>query len=218
MTATGIIYGDGTTDTVAYASGTDAGQLISITSYTSGTNTYTVPSGATTLFVKCLGGGGGSAGYLESGGAGGYSETLITGLTAGNTIVATVGGGGNGVAYYAGAGSGGTSSFGAYCSATGGRGTNTQWGHTGGQGGLGSGGYVNLYGGGGIGHGNSAAQGAIGRGGASYFGGPTGYNRNTGNSKMNTGAPGAGAPGCRTDDGTTGVAGENGLIIVYAYS
>jgi hypothetical protein len=143
---------------------------------------------------------------------------LITGLTAGNTIVATVGGGGAGVGYYAGAGNGGTSSFGSYCSATGGHGADTQWGHTGGQGGVGSGGYLNTYGGGGTGHGNHHGHAPIGRGGASYFGGCTGYNRNTNNSKMNTGAPGAGAPGARTNDGSIGVNGENGLIIVYAYS
>jgi hypothetical protein len=218
MGPNGVIFSDGTTQ--APTNVADAGDLISVTSYASGTNTYTVPSGCTQMFVRVQGGGGGSAGYLESGGAGGYAEVLIdvrgAGLTAGtSTITATVGGGGGGVGYYAAATDGGTSSFGSYCSATGGYGANRNYSHTGGAGGLGTG-QVHTAGGGGSGHGNSHGYAGMGRGGASYFGGPHGV-RHSGYEQIGPGAPGAGASGGTTDNGGTGRTGANGLVIIYAY-
>ena len=213
--STGIVFSDGTSRSTANV---DTGGLISITSYTSGTNTYTVPAGCKTLFVRLVGGGGGSAGYCESGGAGGYAEKLITGVTAGQTITATVGAGGGGVGYYAAGGTGGTSSFGSYASATGGYGSNSNYSHTGGLGGVGSGGDITLQGGGGTGHANHHGYGGVAKGGASYYGGSFSI-RHYHSTVIGPGAPGAGAPGGITDgNGTTGNSASNGLIVVYAYA
>ena len=68
--SSGITYADSSAQTSAY---TDRGMPISITQFTSG-GTYTVPSNCTTILVQLVGGGGGSAGYNESGGAGGFAE------------------------------------------------------------------------------------------------------------------------------------------------
>lgn len=198
----------------------DSGAIISITTFSS-SGTYTVPSGCTTLFVRVQGGGGGSAGYCESGGAGGYAETFIkvapAGLTPGSsTIAVTVGGGGGGVGYYAAGGAGGTSSFGSYVSATGGRGANNDYSHTGGHGGYGSG-LLQIAGGGGSGHANGHGYGGISKGGAAYFGGPA-ARRHSGNEFIGPGSPGAGAPGGITDGNTSGSNGNSGLVVVYAYA
>jgi len=200
---------------------TDTGSIISITTFTS-SGTYTVPSGAGTLFVRVQGGGGGAASYCESGGAGGYAETYVkvapAGLTPGSsTIAVTVGGGGGGVGYYAAAGAGGTSSFGSYASATGGRGANNDYGHTGGHGGFGSG-LLQLAGGGGSGHANGHSNAGSAKGGASYFGGPSGT-RHSGGEQIGPGAPGSGAAGGVTDGGAGGGhGGASGLVVVYAYT
>jgi hypothetical protein len=211
-----MVYGDGTSQsTTGY--GADHGLLISVTSFSSG-GTYTVPTGANQLYVKLVGGGGGSAGYCESGGAGGYSEGYVNDVSGGQTISVTVGGGGGGVTYYAAAGAGGTTSFGSYFTATGGYGSNSNYNHTGGHGGVGSGGILNIYGGGGTGHGNHHGSGPAGRAGISYFGGPASRRHSSGD-HIGTGAPGTGGTAANTDGagGTTGGGGYGGLVIVYAY-
>jgi hypothetical protein len=76
--------------------------------------TYTVPTGVTAVKVTVVGGGGNGGGVTGQrsgaggGGGGGIAIEYVTGLTPGDTVSVTVGG----VA--------GTSSFGAFCSATGG--------------------------------------------------------------------------------------------------
>lgn len=95
--------------------------------------TFTVPAGVTAVKVTVIGGGGGSGGALwnsywgssQSSGAGGGGTAIkyITGLTPGSTVSVTVGAGGSAGGASSNGGSGGTSSFGAYCSATGGGGT-----------------------------------------------------------------------------------------------
>jgi len=195
------------------------GEIISITSYaTAGTFTWTKPEGCTKITVKVTGGGGGAAGYCESGGAGGYAEKEIdaTNLT---TVTVTVGAGGNSVGYYTGAGNGGTSSFGSFLTATGGYGANQQYSHSGGTGGVGSGGQINLYGGSGTGHGNSHGYYPGGTGGGSFWGGSSTVRRDTTSTKLYTGAWGSGGPGGRTDDGGGGSVayGENGIVVVYSY-
>lgn len=98
--------------------------------------TFTVPASITTIKVQVLGGGGGGNndpyGVVIAGGSGGYVIEYLNGLTPGATVAVTVGAGG------AVGGTGGTSSFGDYCSATGG-GINSP--------GLGSGGNYNQRGG-----------------------------------------------------------------------
>jgi len=90
-----------------------------------GTATFTVPANVTAIEVEVWGAGAGSSagvgGYASAGGGGGgYAKRLITGLTPGATITATVGAGGTGGTLAALPTAGGTSSFGAYVSATGG--------------------------------------------------------------------------------------------------
>jgi hypothetical protein len=217
LTAQGISFNDGstqTTNTLSY----DAGKLVSITQFTS-SGTYTVPSGCYRVLAKVIGGGGGSAGYCESGGAGGYSEALVP-VTPGQQIGVTVGGGGGGVGYYAGAGAGGTSSFGSYCSASGGYGANNNYSHTGGHGGSGSGGFINLTGGGGTGHGNGHGSGGIAKGGYGFWGGPM-ARRHSGAEVIGSGAVGAGAAGGITDSGNNnggGCTANTGMVVVYAYT
>jgi hypothetical protein len=215
-----IQFPDGTTQNLVFDANVETGGLLNTTVYnTAGSFTWTKPVGCTKAHVRVIGGGGGAAGYAESGGSGGYSEKVVD-VTAISTVSVTVGAGGSCVTYYAASGDGGTSSFGSYCSATGGYGSNRNANHTGGIGGLGSGGDINLQGGGGTGHSNGAANGVVGRGGTSFYGGSTTVRRDLVNTKNGNGAPGTGGPGSRTDDGngdTTGRIGEVGIVVVYAY-
>ena len=195
----------------------DTGAPISMTAFTSN-GTYTVPSNCYRVLVQCQGGGGGSAGYCESGGAGGFAEGHFT-VTPNSAIAVTVGGGGALVGYYAGAGAGGSSSFGSYISASGGYGANNNYSHGGGHGGVGSGGQINLYGGTGTGHANHANHCQDGNGGGGYFGGPPASARHHDGSASNYGyALGAGATGNNGDGGHHGSNGAAGLVIVYAYT
>ena len=103
-----------------------------------------------------------------------------------------------------------------YASATGGYGANNNVSHTGGHSGIGSGGQLNLVGGGGTGHQNTGGS-AIGLGGVSYFG--SGYKASHSNNTSNitsTCAGGGGAGG--RDSGYVGSNGGPGLVIVYNYS
>ncbi len=218
MTATGITFSDGSSQTTKFDSASETGGIINITSFTA-SGTWTKPAGCTSVLVKIVGGGGGACGYCESGGAGGYTEKVID-VTAVSTVAVTVGGGGASVNYYAAGNNGGTSSFGAYCSATGGYGANQNASHSGGHGGIGSSGSINLYGGIGTGHTNSAGHWPGGSGGGSVFGSSGVVSRATTSTKLYSGAPGTGGPGGRTNDGgaSLNVAnGEDGLVIVYAY-
>lgn len=221
LTSTGVLLPDATTQSTLYGSAQDQGALISITTYASaGTFTWTKPSNCTVVLVRLVGGGGGAAGYCESGGAGGYTEKVVD-VSAVSTVSVTVGGGGASVGYYTTGADGGTSSFGTYCSATGGYGANRITSHSGGTGGVGSGGDVNLYGGSGTGHANSSGHAPIGLGGSSYFGTSGAINRATTSNKLYNGAPGAGGPGARTNDGSGGAGianGEVGLVIIEAYT
>ena len=169
------------------------------------------------VLVQVVGGGGGSAGYCESGGAGGYAEGAYT-VSPGQSVYVTVGGAGYGVGYYGGGGQGGTSSFGSYISATGGYGANNNWSHASGWGGVGSGGQVTTYGGTGTGHANHGSHSQAGLGGASFFGGCGGVMR--GDSGLNYAGhcPGSGAPGAVCDVGSTGATGAPGMVIVTAYT
>ncbi len=213
LTSTGITYPTGGTQTSSYTA--NRGQPISIQTFTSN-GTYTVPSNCRKILVQIVGGGGGSAGYCEAGGAGGFAEGVFS-VTPGATYAVTIGGGGGGVGYYAAAGRGGTSSFGSLISATGGYGANNNYSHGGGHGGSGSGGQINLDGGTGCGHGNSASHGQPSGGGPSFFGGPGGQYRSTTPSNYSP-ALGSGATGGRTNDGGSGTTGAAGVCVVYAYT
>lgn len=223
LNSSGVTFSDGSTQGTRYDRGNNLGSLINVTTFNA-SGTWSNP-GARYVIVKCVGGGGGSSGYCESGGAGGYAEGLYS-VSGVSSVAVTVGGGGGGTGYYSGSGRGGTSSFGGYCSASGGYGANNNYSHSGGHGGSGSGGQINLDGGAGQGHINSVGSWSGGRGGAGYFGGGAAQVRNHGNlgsgivGKTTHGAPGAGAPGQVADNSnytSHGSNGEDGLVMVYAY-
>lgn len=217
--STGITYSDSTTQLSKYSTAEDKGKLIQVNVYTPNPPYYSYawvkPSGCTRVFVQVVGGGGGSASYCESGGAGGYTERVID-VTGVSTVNVTIGGGGGAVGYYAGAGAGGTSSFGSYCSATGGYGANNNVAHTGGHGGIGSGGDLNIWGGVGTGHGNTGGREAVGRGSPSFWGGPQRASHST-NSPVGTAANGAGGTGGAMQ-AWVGSDGAPGMVVVYSYT
>ena len=142
--------------------------------------TFTVPTGVTACKVTVVGGGGGGGGsHLADragcgGGGGGTAIEWITGLTAGDTVSVTVGAGGTGGGTSASTkdgSAGGTSSFGSYCSATGGQGgVGTIYGTSAYKtdGGLGTGGTFNYRGGAG---GSYVSDPGGGQGGAGGGGG-----------------------------------------------
>lgn len=131
--------------------------------------TWTKPAGCKTVKVIVVGGGGGGRNYTTNnvggGGGGGGAAIEFIDVTATSSATVTVGAAG------AINGSGGTSSFGAFCSATGGAVGNGPSGTvaTGGAGGAGSGGTYNLTGQTG-GTGGRSAWGEAGRGGHSILG------------------------------------------------
>lgn len=192
------------------------GSLKNLYSYT-GNSTYTKSgSDVKMLRVICVGGGGGGRGYHESGGAGGYTERWID-ATSISSVSVTVGGGSGGGYYFGFSGQGGTTSFGSYCSASGGYGANQNRSHAGGHGGVGAGGQINIHGGGGGGHSpghNNQQGGSSGQGGESFFGGG-GAGRHGGNSFNPVAAPGGGGPGgAGNHNGSDGYA---GICLVYEY-
>ena len=101
-----------------------SGQL-SYNLYTSGTTTWTAPTGVTKAKVICIGGGGGGGRFYadEDGGTGGFGGISIGiyTVTPGTGYSAVVGAGGAGSTSGNGS-SGGSSSFGSFLSATGGNG------------------------------------------------------------------------------------------------
>lgn len=218
LSGTQVTYSDATTQTTKFDATNDTGKFIAVNTFTS-TGTWTKASGVNKVFVLVQGGGGGASGHSESGGAGGYAEKLIdvSGLAVGATVAVTVGTGGSGITYSSAGGSGTASSFGAYVSASGGGGANTSHAHTGGKPGIGSGGDINLYGGGGQGH----CPEGCGKGGSTYFGGSAqaGHHGGTFYPSWTEGLAcyGAGGVGTYTTHDRGGY-GKGGLVVVYNYS
>lgn len=137
---------------------------------TAGTRNFTVPAGVYRIFVELVGGGGGGGGSGgpsvggTGGGAGGYARKAID-VTPGQVISYTVGAGGAGGAGAANGANGGTTSFGGLFSASGG-GAGQVNPATGGAAGGGTGGDLNVFGGGGF----AAPTGLGGHGAGSFFG------------------------------------------------
>jgi hypothetical protein len=175
---------------------------------------WTVPAGVTAIDVELWAGGSGSwasvSGYAGGGGSGGgYSRKRISGLTPGATIAVTIGAGGTaGVSGTTAPGPGGASSFGSYCSATGGVVNplgNVSTPSLGNLAGVGSGGDLNLYGGdggeGGVNQGSVIANNG-GAGGEGPLSG--GIVNNAGGVGTAGRAPGGGASGAGSgSSGTT---------------
>ncbi|MGV1793841.1 glycine-rich domain-containing protein [Rhizobium sp. A37_96] len=189
------------------------------------TTTLTVQPGETRAEVQAwagggAGGGGSAVGYGGGGGGGEYRQGLFTGLTTGQTIVATVGAGGVGGA--GGGGNGGTTSFGSYLTANGGRGapysgTGAGGAGIGGTGGSGGTGIPGMAGEGIFNTGSNSAA-IIGLGGASWGCGHSQFvnfiygSNATGSAGNFPGQGGGGASGA----GLAG-SGAAGMIIVKFY-
>lgn len=191
LPAAGLLVYNTTTSTFDYYTGTSwislapvstASIVPIIRTYTSNA-TWTKPPGLKYIVVEMVGGGGGGSGTGSSrgnsgsgGGGGGYCRKVISSIALSINENITIGLGGNGGASTGSPGIDGTaSSFGTYCSATGGKGglaplTNGQ----GGDGGIGINGDINFTGTGGSAGGNLGNTGigiGGGSGGNSYFGG-----------------------------------------------
>jgi len=199
--------------------------------------TFTVPTGITAAKVTVIGGGGsggdvtGTGSAAGGGGGGGVAIEFVTGLTPGGTVTVTVGG----VA--------GTSSFGAFCSATGGAtaASVSAGGAAGaaGAGGAGSGGDINISGGAGSAGNITGTNGAGSGGGSSglsaaitaiaidnstavsfpglgYLGGVGGIGTPSGGNGTAATGFGNGGGGAYADTATdrTGGAGSGGIVVV----
>ena len=178
--------------------------------------TWSRPSGVKTIMVTVTGAGGGGSGFCESGGAGGTAQRQID-VTNVSSVSVTVGNPGGGTNYSGCGGSGNTSSFGSYCSASGGYGANCRQGRAGGIGGNGSGGNLNVYGGGGNGHGSFHSYGSHSSG-VGYFGGgqPASHNqRNYAHRHQSHAAWGAGGNGTRQNN--RGARGREGVVVVHEF-
>ncbi len=187
--------------------------------FTHGTYTFTIP--APQVEVELWGAGSGSwasvSGIPGGGGsAGGYTRKRISGLTVGSTVTITVGQGGTAGISGVYPTAGGATSFGSYCSASGGivNPSNTLSNPASGNlGGSGSGGDINITGSDGAQGGGSTGVG--GMGGAAPLGGGAVNSGSTGRAGY---SPGGGASGAGTGAGGTtaynGAAGADGGCIV----
>jgi hypothetical protein len=254
LTANNVVLGNGTSAVQFVAPSTTGNVLTSNgTTWTStapastyvgargqvftSTGTFTVPTGITAAKVTVIGGGGsggdvtGLGSAAGGGGGGGVAIEFVTGLTPGGTVTVTVGG----VA--------GTSSFGAFCSATGGAtaASVSAGGAAGaaGAGGAGSGGDINISGGAGSAGNVTGTNGAGSGGGSSglsaartaiaidnstavsfpglgYLGGVGGIGTPSGGNGTAATGFGNGGGGAYADTATdrTGGAGSGGIVVV----
>tara|TARA_B100000073_G_scaffold63025_1_gene46627 strand:+ start:514 stop:1320 length:807 start_codon:yes stop_codon:yes gene_type:complete len=178
--------------------------------------TWSRPSNVKSIQVVVVGAGGGGSGHCESAGAGGTSRRVIDVTNVSNVSV-SIGNPGGGTNYAGCGGNGNSSSFGSYCSASGGYGANCRQQHAGGIGGNGSGGNLNVYGGGGNGHGSHHSYGNH-AGGSSYMGGsqPSSHRQsNYSHRHQSHAAWGAGGNGSM--HGNRGARGREGVVVVYEY-
>lgn len=201
--------------------------------------TWTKPTGINKVKVYVTGGGGGGAGgggANNGGGGGGAGGTAIEiiDVSSVTSVAVTIGGAGGGGAQDSDGGNGGTSSFGSYCSATGG-GKGIPWNSSSstrsGDSGVGSGGDINLSGGQGsqgVAH-DAQDDGHATDGGASFWGGgghgavgSSGYNRS--NQTYSTAQPGqaygsgGGGGGHTGGNQAPGAAGKAGIVVVEEYA
>ena len=204
---------------------TNTGGFKSMQVFTStGTSTWTKPSGINTVKVYVTGGGGGGGptnndDMSNGGGAGGTAIEVID-VSSVSSVTVTVGAGGTGAPNDTtnNNSTGGTSSFGSYCSATGGGRFDITWA-LGGRGGTATGGDINISGSDGIGGlidttGNYQAAGS---GGASFWGqGGRGGVRISTNAGRNGIAPGSGGGGGADNEG--GRNGAPGIVVVEEYA
>lgn len=179
-----------------------------------GVSSWTVPDGVTQAFTRVIAGGGGGGSNANAGGGGGgggISEELVN-LVGVTSVSVTVGAGGAGATAGGGvpAVSGGSSSFGAFCSATGGAGATGATGQDRGLGGIGSGGDINDTLGPGYQRHDSGTGGQVsGKG-----GGPGGGASLEGGVTPGVNATGYGCGGGGGTGGAAGGAGKDGIVII----
>ena len=178
-----------------------------------GSSTWTRPRDVNWVQVFVTGGGGSAAYWPYGAGAGG---TAIRYIYVGNldSVIVTVGAGGRNVANGE---TGGTSSFGSFCSGLGGwQAYSANQNSIGGDGGLATGGDINIPGGGG-GAGSGNGNGNAGAGGSSFWGGGT-KARFTNTALV--AAPGGGGATFYNTPGEASYAGPgaNGIVVIYKYS
>lgn len=213
----------------AIVSGTNTGdQPPPTTQVFSNSGTWNKPTGLKSVKVTVVGGGGGGGPSQGTnsrsgggGGGGGCSIKWIAAASLGSSETVTIGAAGSAGSGSSDGGNGGTSSFGSHCSATGGNGGGPgsavlASSGTKGHAGIGSGGDLNLSGGGGgpptI---ANTAGGSVG--GSSHLSGGAGPSAQ--DSVAPDGVAGAGgAGGCRgTGSARDGGAGGAGIVIVEQY-
>lgn len=181
--------------------------------------TFTVPAGVTVVRATVIAGGSGGAGssatfFAGPCGGGGGAAVKLCSVTPGQTIAVTVGAGGAGSAAAVASGAGGSSSFGAFCSATGAAAAATGGGgQSGGPPGSGTGGDRNFAGGFG-----SDGQGPFvtnlgtwpGQSGSSIYGGSGRAGQGGGAAGPTPGAGGGGSyyNGTSSTNGGAGAAGQ----------
>ena len=214
-----ILKNSGTAGTLEY--GTAGFKSMQVFTST-GSSTWTKPSGITRVKVYVTGGGGGGGGanlddMAGGGGAGGTAIKLID-VTSISSVTVTVGGGGPGAPVNTNSSyPGGTSSFGSYCSATGGDRYFANWA-VGGPGGTATGGDINISGSDGIGGliDNTGNHQAGGTGGASFWGQGGKGSTNSAAAKTNGTAFGSGGGGAAGSD--TSAHGAPGIVVVEEYA
>ena len=210
------------------------GGMQSIQVFTStGSSTYTKPSGVTKVKVIVTGAGGGSdainevyyhAGGCGAGGGGGGTAIDFIDLSGVATVNVTVGTAGvngyeTGGTNYEGT-TGGTSSFGSYCTGNGGVKSQSYSYSQGGNGGTASSGFINITGGGGMSQtasreSSSYQAGGMSGGGTFWGSGSTGGGYSAGSA---TGGAFGGGGGGRSSGNNAGQQPKNGVVYVEEYA
>lgn len=183
------------------------------------TGTWTVPPGVTAAKITVVGGGGGGGGGRggHGGGGGGTAMKYMAGLTPGATLAISIGAGGPGGVPQNSGSAGESTSIVGCCSATGGRGGQSDQGgrKMAGEGGIGTVGDFNFQGSPGT-SGNSWDY-VSGTGGSSFFGGGGLAGRTNQMGSGGNGFPGlkyGGGGGGGTREYRRGGAGHKGVVVI----